>query len=677
MNEQRSLNRLALEKSPYLLQHADNPVDWYPWGDAAFAAARAADKPIFLSIGYSTCHWCHVMERESFADSTVARMINAFYIPIKVDREERPDVDHIYMQAAQAMTGRGGWPLTILMDADGRPFYAATYLPKDDRMGMNGLLTILDRAADLWQRSRSELTAAGEKLVGILADAAQPPAGEVAPAVLTHALAAYMERFDPEYGGFGAAPKFPTPQHLLFLLRYNTVHDQPEALNMVTTTLDAMAAGGIYDHFGYGFSRYATDRYWRVPHFEKMLYDNALLILVYLEAFQATGMDRYQRIAREIITYVLRDMTATDGGFFSAEDADSEGEEGRFYTWTPAEIEAAVGQQDSKKICERFNITPSGHLDGRSIPHLSTAADLDLADQDWPRIRAALFAHRARRVRPLRDDKILTGWNGLMIAALAKAAWVLNEPSYLQQATRAWHFIRDNLIRADGRLLARYRAGEAAYPAYLDDYAYLIWGLLELFASGNDPDDLAAAVSLAEKTMNLFTAPAGGLYFYGKDQESLILRPVHLWDGALPSGNGIMLQNLLRLSQLTARPEWQQAADQLFLVFGPSLSAQPLGHAAALSAWLTATAPGMEIVVVLPDAHIPDPFLPTLRHQYLPLTSTAVITAADPRWSELAPFLTSLTCIDGQPTAYVCRQHSCEQPVTEPQAFAAQVLGHR
>jgi uncharacterized protein len=672
-SKQSTPNRLAKEKSPYLLQHASNPVDWFPWGDEAFAKAKAEDKPVFLSIGYSTCHWCHVMEEESFTDPTVAQVLNALYVPVKVDREERPDVDHIYMQAAQAMTGRGGWPLTILMDADGRPFYAATYLPREDRLGMTGLLTILDRVAHLWGHAREDLKAAGEKLVHILTASAQPFPGEISATVLEDALTDYTERFDPDYGGFGPAPKFPTPQHLLFLLRVHAAHDHAAALSMVTTTLDAMAAGGIYDHIGFGFSRYATDQRWRVPHFEKMLYDNALLTLVYLEAFQATGFPRYRRIAEEIITYVLRDMTDPAGAFYSAEDADSEGEEGRFYTWTPQEVLDALGAEQGKQFSARYNIQPAGHLDGRSIPHLADLSFLDAVDHDWLTLLEEMRQKRNGRIRPLKDDKILTGWNGLMIAALARAARILDKPSYLDQAQQAWLFIQDHLVRPDGRLLARYREGEAAYPAYLDDYAYLIWGLLELFMASGDPDHLAAGIQWTEQTLALFSAPAGGLYFYGTDQETLLVRPVHLWDGALPSGNGIMLQNLLLLARLTARSDWDTATDQLFQAFGPSLSAQPLGHAAALSAWLSASAPGLDIVVVLPADETPDPFLAPRQQQYRPLTTALVITANQPRWQTLSPFLASLTCINHLPTAYVCRQHSCDQPVTDPQAFMDQI----
>ena len=669
MNNASAPNRLIHEKSPYLLQHAHNPVDWFPWGDEAFAKAKAEDKPVFLSSGYSTCHWCHVMEKESFTDPEVARVLNALFVPIKVDREERPDVDHIYMQACQAMTGRGGWPLTVIMDADGRPFYAATYLPRDNRLGMTGLLTILDRVADLWERSRERLTETGDKLVNILTQSALPLPGEVSPTVLEDALADYLDRFDPKYGGFGPAPKFPTPQHLLFLLRYHSLHPDSQALPMVTVTLDAMASGGIYDHVGFGFSRYATDDRWLVPHFEKMLYDNALLTLVYLEAFQATGFSRYRRIAEETITYVRRDMTDPEGAFYSAEDADSEGEEGRFYTWTPEEVLKALGSEDGKRFGTRYNIHTEGHLDGRSIPHLADSKLLDTDDAAWSALREALRQKRDARIRPLKDDKILTGWNGLMIAALARAARVLDRSEYLDQAQKAWHFIRDHLIRSDGRLLARYRAGDAAYPAYLDDYAYLIWGLLELFMASGDPDHLDAAIGFVNQTLQLFSARTGGLYFYGEDQENLILRPVHLWDGALPSGNGIMLNNLLLLARLTGRADWDAAADILFQAFGPSLSAQPLGHASALSAFLTASAPGSEIVVACPQPGTHEPFLDLLRSHYRPLTTAIAIVPQDPRWETLSPFLAGLACIDDLPTAYVCRQHACSQPVTDRDAF--------
>ncbi len=673
MNIDGVTNRLIHEKSPYLLQHARNPVDWYPWGNEAFAKAKEENKPIFLSIGYSTCHWCHVMEKESFEDDEVARTLNTLYVAVKVDREERPDIDHIYVMAAQAMTGRGGWPLTVLMDPEGKPFYAATYLPKNDRPGITGLMTLLVRASDLWQQNPEELTAAGDRFKAWLKSAETSIPQPFPENTIQHALVQYQERFDPVYGGFSPAPKFPSPQHLLFLLRAYAAKGDAHILHMVTTTLDAMARGGIYDAIGYGFSRYATDERWLVPHFEKMLYDNALLIMVYAEAWQVTGSEAYRRIAEKIIEYVRRDMTDSDGGFYSAEDADSEGEEGLFYTWTPDEITAVLGEKDGERFCREYGITSNGHIDGRSIPNRLNQPEPDPADPFWKRSRTLLFLQRNRRIHPFKDDKILTGWNGLMIAALSTAARVFNRPDYLQMAERAWSFIRQNLIREDGRLLARYRDGEAGIPAFLDDYAYLSWGLLELFLASSKSTYLTSCLSLWHDTERLFSSPSGAFYLYGSDSEELLSRPIHQWDGALPSGNGVILNNLVRIRQITGRSDWDDSIADMFTAFGASIAQQPMGYASALSAYLHDTVPGEEMVIALPDDRTPDPFLPLLPREYRPFSAAFTIQPENEDLSGISPFLSQLKCIDHQPTAYLCRNHACSQPVTSADVFLEMV----
>jgi uncharacterized protein YyaL (SSP411 family) len=504
-------NRLQFEKSPYLLQHAGNPVDWYPWGSAAFEAAAREDKPIFLSIGYSTCHWCHVMERESFEDPQVAALLNEAFICIKVDREERPDIDNIYMAVCQVVTGGGGWPLTVLLAPDKTPFYAATYIPKEGRYGHIGLVDLVPQVRQLWNTRREEVTAAGQQHMERLRQFIRTPEGSgLDEATLGEAFKNFVSRFDKSHGGFGNAPKFPTPHNLNFLLRYGKRTKNSLALAMVERTLKAMRRGGIYDHIGFGFHRYSTDQSWLVPHFEKMLYDQALLALAYLEAFQATGNAEYADTAREIFTYVLRDMTDPEGPFYSAEDADSEGVEGRFYVWSEREIRNLLNTGTADLVIRWFQIRPegnwvdaTGHGDaGSNILHLKKEI-VDLAVETGPtpeslqaeleRARQLLFAVREKRVRPLKDDKVLTDWNGLMIAALTRGSQVLGEPRYVEAAGKALLFVMNRMIGENGRLLHRYRDGEALIPANLDDYAFLVWGLIELYEATFDTRILAQA----------------------------------------------------------------------------------------------------------------------------------------------------------------------------------------
>jgi len=494
MDSRQYQNRLVYEKSPYLLQHKNNPVDWFPWGEEAFVRAREEGKLIFLSIGYSTCHWCHVMERESFEDEEVAWFLNRHYISIKVDREERPDIDHIYMEVCQAMTGQGGWPLTVVMTPDKQPVFAGTYFPKRGRWGKPGLLEILKQIQEKWEVEKEKIVGVGMRVTEAIQLRQFSSGEDLSKATLDQAFQQFCNSFDPVYGGFGPAPKFPTPHNLMFLLRYWKMTREHEALAMVEKTLAAMHNGGIYDHIGFGFARYSTDREWLVPHFEKMLYDNALLAIAYLEAYQVTGNNRYARVAREIFTYVLRNMTSQEGGFYSAEDADSEGEEGKFYLWVPEEIKGILGEEEGEYYCRLFGITQEGNFEGRSIPNLilsctdERAGLLKIDDQELlgmlelvEESRRKLFIEREKRVHPFKDDKILTAWNGLMIAALAKGSRVLNNPEYSRAAARAVEFIWQKLRRQDGRLLARYRDEEAAFLAYLDDYAFLVWGLIELY----------------------------------------------------------------------------------------------------------------------------------------------------------------------------------------------------
>ena len=772
MPDQRRPNRLIQEKSPYLLQHAYNPVDWYPWGEEAFARARQEDKPVFLSIGYSTCHWCHVMARESFGDEEVAALLNASFIAIKVDREERPDIDQVYMAACQALTGSGGWPLTVFLTPEKKPFYAGTYFPKHRRQGLPGLVEVLKLIREKWLTQRQELENSGTELLQYVAGqfaAAQPgkpgepeqtmePGGAVEPGkpgepwpqLLEQGFQQLQAGFDPHYGGFGAAPKFPSPHQLLFLLRYWQRYRVAPALAMVEKTLQSMYCGGIYDHIGFGFARYATDRRWLVPHFEKMLYDNALLALAYLETRQATGKAGYGRVAREIFTYVLRDMTGPEGGFYSAQDAESEGEEGKFYLWTPEQVQEVLGLAEGEFYCRYYDITAGGNFEGRSIPNLigrgealfagdsggngagvndvdpgtgdanthqeparplspaspwSAAPDAStqpassrppggeqvqtttavagtlagLAKETAARLaaaRARLFAAREKRVHPHRDDKILTAWNGLMIAALARGAWVLDEPAYAAAAARAARFILTHLRHADGRLLARYREGEAAYPAYLDDYAFFTWGLIELYQATFELDYLREALTLTRQMQQLFGDEGGGYYFTPHDAGELPVRPREVYDGALPSGNAVAALNLLRLARITDDDGLEEAGRSLLRALAGTVAAYPRGYTFYLCALDFCLGPVTEMILAGERAAGDTrSLLQVLRAAYLP-AAVLVLRPSGPAGEEvtqLIPAAANKVALNGQATLYLCRNFTCQAPVTSA-AELAQLL---
>ncbi len=677
-NTSKQTNKLINEKSPYLLQHAHNPVDWYPWSKEAFAKANRENKPIFLSVGYSTCHWCHVMERESFEDPEVADLLNRNFISIKVDREERPDIDHIYMSVCQGMTGHGGWPLTIIMTPEQKPFYAGTYFPKHSRMGMPGLLDILRQVASRWETDREDLVQASEQIVSaVTQQILAPQAGELSQDTLDKAYHLLTQTFDSKYGGFGKAPKFPTPHNLAFLLRYHQQNGNPKALEMVETTLNSMADGGIYDHVGFGFSRYSTDRRWLVPHFEKMLYDNALIAWVLLETFQVTGNRRYARVAGEIFSYVLRDMVSPEGAFFSAEDADSEGEEGKYYVWTPQEVIKILGPELGTLYNNCFNITPEGNFEGKNIPNLIDIELKEVADKynlslehlasRLTHARKKLWQAREKRVHPHKDDKILTAWNGLMIAALAKAAQVL-DPAYAEPAEQAARFILDKLVNSQGRLLARYRDGQAAYPAYVDDYAFLIWGLIELYEATFDVFYLDQAIKLNDDLLTLFwDSGQGGLFMYGKDSEQLLARPKEVYDGATPSGNSVSALNFLRLARLTGRPELEEYAGRNFAAFAGNINSYPAGYTYMLLALWFALTPGQEIVIG-GDPRDPETqaMLKAVRERYLP---AAVVLRYSPELAKVVPSIAEQKPIDGKATAYVCKNFACQAPVTSAAAL--------
>ncbi|MCR4402941.1 MAG: thioredoxin domain-containing protein [Firmicutes bacterium] len=709
------MNRLAACKSPYLLQHAENPVDWYPWGDEAFRRAKEKDKPVFLSIGYSACHWCHVMARESFEDPEVAEVLNRNYVAVKVDREERPDIDNVYQAVCMGLTGQGGWPLTVITTPDKRPFFAGTYFPKTARYGRPGLLELLKEIARRWTQDRDGILDIAENIMNSIRQAARPRGAEsvlgrgaeaaralgaeaarawggeeLSAADLSEAAfhEAYQEletAFDERHGGFGHAPKFPAPANLSFLLRYHRVTGESRALSMVEKTLVAMRRGGIYDQVGFGFHRYSTDRKWLVPHFEKMLYDNALLALAYLEAYQATGKEFYARVAREVFTYLARDMRAPDGGFAASQDADSEGKEGKFYTWTPDEVREVLGEEDADLFCRYFGITSEGNFEtGRSIPNLlaSEAGNLEIAggsghmdgdgvEERLARARERLLNARARRVHPGRDDKVLTAWNGLAVAALARGGRVLAEASYAEAAARTVDFILETLRRPDGRLLARYREGEGKFPAYLDDYAFLIWGLIEVWEATFEAAYLRVALDLARAQLDLFwDRERGGFFFTGADAEELLVRTKDAQDGALPSGNSVSAHNLLRLASLTGEEEWREKVHALFQAFSGEVAAHPSGFPFLLTAWKLSETPPTEVVIAGSwEREDTRRLWDVVRGRFMP-EAVILHNPGGDRGKALSALLPALTgkdaAADGHALAYVCKGLSCQEPVADP-----------
>ena len=665
-------NRLVGEKSPYLLQHAHNPVNWHPWGDQAFEKAKKEDKPIFLSIGYSTCHWCHVMEKESFEDEEIAGLMNDVFVCIKVDREERPDVDHLYMTVCQAMTGSGGWPLTILMTPDKRPFFATTYIPRESRHGRAGMKELIAAIRKAWKTRRPELLENAERVMTFLKSASTTAAGEApGEAVLKRAYEDFARSFDGEHGGFGGAPKFPTPHNLLFLLRWWKRTGDARALQMVETTLRQMRLGGVYDHVGFGFHRYSTDARWLVPHFEKMLYDQALLVLAYAEAFQATGKAEYERTAREILTYVLRDMTSPEGAFYSAEDADSEGEEGKFYVWTLKEIRKVLDDEEAERFVGTFGVKEpgnwhdeaTGRATGTNILHLSRALDDDSRAR-WGAAREKLFAVREKRVHPHKDDKVLTDWNGLMIAALAKAARVFDEPEYTKAAERAAGFIQRKLRTPDGRLLHRWRDGQADIPAYAEDHAFLIWGLLELYETTFEVEHLKTALTLNKDLLTHFRDDAaGGLFHTADDAEKLLVRQKKVYDGAIPSGNSVAALNFVRLARITGEADLEKKADGIGRAFSDQVTRVPRGFTQLLVAVDFLVGPSYEVVIAgAPDREDTRTMLEALRSRYLP---NKVVLLRTDDLARIAPFTKAQTPIDGKATAYVCRDFTCSAPTTD------------
>jgi uncharacterized protein len=681
-------NRLARESSPYLLQHANNPVDWYPWGDEALQKARAEDKPILLSIGYSACHWCHVMEHESFEDPGVAELMNRSFVSIKVDREERPDLDAIYMQAVQALTQQGGWPMTVFLTPDGAPFWGGTYFPPEDRHGMPGFKRVLTALADAWRTRRAEVTAQSDQLRAQLQGMLRPASGSLDPEILEQAVEGVLSQYDPSEAGFGGAPKFPQPMAVEFLLRAWRRSGDERARAAAEHTLERMARGGMYDQVGGGFHRYSTDAHWLVPHFEKMLYDNAQLARAYLMGYQVSGNAFFRDVAEQTLRYGLRDLTDPGGGFYSTEDADSEGVEGKFYVWTPDEISALLGQEDGRIFAAFYGVSEGGNFEpGRSILHMprtpaEVAEQLGVTEiqvlSAVERGREVLFDARQQRVRPGRDEKVLTAWNGMFLRALAEAGSVLGNDEFRAAAVRSAEFLLHTMRGSNGRLFRTWKPGHPAkLNGYLEDYANLADGLVALYEATFDRRWLDAAVDLVETMLEHFAdRENGGFFDTADDHETLIARPKDIFDNATPAGNSVAADVLLRLSLLLDREEYRAAAERVLSLLRPPMQRYSLGFARALSALDLFLGSPKEIAIVgSPAAAETQALLRTVFEPFLPNKVVAGSAPSDSAASTGIPLLEHRGQLDGHPTAYVCEHYACQQPVTTPEALRAQLAG--
>lgn len=681
-------NHLYSEKSPYLLQHSENPVDWYPWSDQAFLKAQSEGKPVFLSIGYSTCHWCHMMAHESFEDKEIARILNTHFVPVKVDREERPEIDMVYMSVCQAMTGRGGWPLTIIMTPDKKPFFAGTYLPPRSRYGMTGLTELLEKVSGLWETDREQLLQMSRQVMSLIhgregngADGmgtagdgmdGTGTAGDRTEDSVSWELAheGFKElsaMFDKKHGGFGRAPKFPAPHNLLFLMMYYAARDEDHAMDMVEQTLTAMARGGIHDQIGGGFSRYSTDEAWLVPHFEKMLYDNALLALSYLEGYRLTDNPYYRQIAERILLYVERELSDSDGGFYCGQDADSEGVEGKFYVFSKDEIRQILDTpREYDDFCQWFGITEKGNFEGKNIPNLLHNPGYKDTFPFMGPVCKKVYDHRIKRMALHRDDKILTSWNSMMITAYAKAGLLLDQKAYEKKARNAQMFVEQHLVDENHRMFVRYRDGERAFPGNLDDYAYYCLGLLALYEATLEVDYLELALKRAAQMADLFwDSRQGGFYFYGRDVQELIHRPKEIYDGAVPSGNSAAAHVLLALASLTAEPRWQEFADRQLSFLAAGAKGYPSAHCFSLMAFMKALSISRELVCVSADNKAPDELFDYMRRQKkTPISILFKCPGNEDRLSRIAPF-TNAYPIPGQGVLYyLCENHTCGVPAS-------------
>lgn len=685
-NQNRKNNKLINEKSPYLLQHAYNPVDWYPWSIEAFNKAKRENKPIFLSIGYSTCHWCHVMAHESFEDIEVAELLNKSFVCIKVDREERPDIDKVYMNVCHMIKGSGGWPLTIIMTPDKKPFFAATYIPKETRYGIKGLLTILPEIKDLWDNKTNDLLISAREITSKLQKVTKFKDGqELTQELLNTTFEQLFNSFDELYGGFGYQPKFPTPHNLLFLLRYWKRTGNNYSLKMVETTLEQMRQGGIYDHIGFGFHRYSTDRKWILPHFEKMLYDQALILVAYIETYQATKKSIFKKTANEIIEYIIRDMTSEKGGFYSAEDADSEGVEGKFYTWHYDELKQILTSEELDLVIKFYNIKKEGNFSSgaekteklnifyQTMSNEEFIEFYQIKEKDFLEkleiIREKLFQIRKIRIHPEKDDKILTDWNGLMIAALSKASQVFNNKIYLEKAEKASDFIIHNMISKNKELLHSYRKGEAKISGYADDYTFLIFGFIELYQATFNPKYLKLSFDLNEYLLNYFWDKSnGGLFFTSDVNEKILTNTKEVYDGAIPSANSIAMYNLIRLARITGNKDFEEKANQIGKTFSNQIIKMPSSHTQTMIGLDFAVGPSYEIVVVGDKNNKnTEEIIKNINSIYLP---NKVLILKEPVSKDLLienliPFIKNYSQINNKPTIYVCKNLQCQQPIKD------------
>jgi len=684
--EHRPANRLLDETSPYLQQHAYNPVDWFPWGQEAIEKSRAENKPIFLSIGYSACHWCHVMEHESFENDDIASVMNENFVNIKVDREERPDLDQIYMNAVVALTKRGGWPMSVFLTPELKPFFGGTYWPPQARMGMPGFMDILNRVKSVWETRAEELEKGAEELTAAVQQMGQVRSGEakLEASLLKNALRELISSTDTEHGGFGGAPKFPHPMDLRVMLRCAQRDGSQDGLRLARLTLDKMASGGIYDHLGGGFHRYATDNKWLIPHFEKMLYDNALLIPGYLDAWQITNTPRYEDVIRESLDYILREMTQPEGGFYSTQDADSEGEEGKFFVWQRTEVEALLGD-DAELFCTSYDVTAAGNWEGKNIlqrivSDSETAEKFDLTVQEVQTklsdCREKLFEHRKTRIAPGRDDKVLVSWNGLMMAALAQSGALLDESRYLEAARDAAAFVSDHLFNHEGRLQHAWKDGQSRFAGCLDDYSGLIDGLTELFLATGEPRYLEQAEKLATEMLSHFQdAQTGGLFFTADDHEQLIARNVDTQDNATPSGNALAATALLKLGRLTANPEFEEAAEKILKLLSGQMARMPLVSGQSLIAFDLFQGPTYEAIFFRgkqEDENIA--VRESYRSQFLPRVFWLEATPELLNCDRLQHLFTGREAVENQPTLYLCERGRCELPVQGTESIEQRLL---
>ncbi|MDW5298966.1 MAG: thioredoxin domain-containing protein [Sedimentibacter sp.] len=662
-------NRLITEKSPYLLQHAFNPVDWYSWSEEAFIKAKREDKPVFLSIGYSSCHWCHVMEHESFEDDELAEVLNKHFVSIKVDREERPDIDAVYMNVAQRINGSGGWPLTIIMTPEQNPFFAGTYLPKKSRYGMTGLMELLQIVSTKWKNNKEELVNSGNKIVKIIRNLESNHQNEakLSKKFILEARNLLEDNFDEEYGGFSEKPKFPQPSYLVFLLSYYVLEKDEDALYLVEKTLDSMYRGGIFDHVGYGFSRYSTDNKWLVPHFEKMLYDNAQLAYTYAFVYQITKVDVYKNIVEKIFEYILREMTDEKGGFYSAQDADSEGEEGKYYVFAPNEIIKVLGKEDGQYFNEYYNITMKGNFEGKNIPNLIYNEDYFEKNERIEILNKKIYKFRLNRMLLYKDDKILTSWNGMLIAALAFAYKVFGTEKYLQAAEKAIDFIENYLIDENNNVGVRYRDGSILGNGTLDDYVMFIWALVEMYEATFEIIYLERAVELNNKMISLFwDDEKGGFYITSKSGESLIYNPKEVYDGAMPSGNSVAAYNIMRLARLTGNIELESLAEKQMRFLASKISQYPAGYTFALLSVLYEMYTSKEIVCIAKDENDINELRKNLSHFSLVNTSVVAVKYSElEKVGKIIPYIKNYTMKNDSTTYYICQNKNCSLPITQ------------